>query len=88
MSQSANSRARIDPWKYKPWWCQPWSIVLTGISIISASWLLFHRVWITILVSISILAWMGFFLVIAPPLMADYYSAQLQNSEGETGSDR
>jgi hypothetical protein len=34
-------------WNHKPWWCQPWSIILTGISIISGSWLLFKIVWLS-----------------------------------------
>ncbi len=53
-------------WQYKPWWCQPWSILLTGTTIITASWLLFHKIWLTILVSIPLLTWMGFFLLIYP----------------------
>ena len=53
-------------WQYKPWWCQPWSILLTGITLITASWLLFHKIWLTILVSIPLLTWMGFFLLVYP----------------------
>lgn len=55
-------------WNHKPWWCQPWSIVLTGISIISGSWLLFKIVWLSILVAIPISAWMGFFVILFPRL--------------------
>jgi hypothetical protein len=55
-------------WDYKPWWCQPWSIILTGISIISGSWLLFKIVWLSILVTIPISAWMGFFVILFPKL--------------------
>jgi len=55
-------------WNHKPWWCQPWTIILTGISIISASWLLFKIVWLTILVAIPITAWMGFFVILFPKL--------------------
>jgi len=58
-------------WNYKPWWCQPWSIVLTGVSIIGGSWLLFHRYWVTAFVAVPILIWMGFFLLIYPRLMAE-----------------
>lgn len=58
-------------WNYKPWWCQPWSILLTGISLITGSWLLFHRYWVTGLVSLPILAWMGFFLLLYPRLVAE-----------------
>jgi hypothetical protein len=59
----------ISPWNYKPWWCQPWSIVLTGITLISGSWLLFKTIWLTILVSIPIVIWMGFFVLFWPQLM-------------------
>ena len=55
-------------WNHKPWWCQPWSIILTGFTIISGSWLLFKLVWVTILVSIPISAWMGFFVILFPKL--------------------
>jgi hypothetical protein len=58
-------------WEYKPWWCQPWSILLTGMSIITGSWLLFHRYWVTGLVALPILVWMGFFLLLYPRLVAE-----------------
>jgi hypothetical protein len=57
------------PWNHKPWWCQPWSIVLTGVSITGGSWLLIHRIWVTVLVALPIGAWMGFFLLLWPKLM-------------------
>ena len=56
-------------WSYKPWWCQPWSIFLTGVTLISGSWLLFKILWLTILISLPVLTWMGFFLLIWPQLM-------------------
>lgn len=59
----------ISPWKYKPWWCQPWSIVLTGVTLVTGIWLIFKIVWLTILVAIPLLIWMGFFLLIWPQLM-------------------
>ncbi|MFM7365039.1 MAG: DUF6737 family protein [Cuspidothrix sp.] len=59
----------ISPWKYKPWWCQPWSVVLTGVTLVSGIWLIFKIVWLTILVAIPLLIWMGFFLLIWPQLM-------------------
>ncbi|MDJ0517860.1 MAG: hypothetical protein QNJ74_16945 [Trichodesmium sp. MO_231.B1] len=62
---------KFNPWNYKPWWCKPWSILLTGITIISSSWLIFRTVWLTVIVSIPILTWMGFFLIIWPKLMAE-----------------
>ncbi|MBD2295378.1 hypothetical protein H6G06_18350 [Anabaena sphaerica FACHB-251] len=59
----------LNPWDYKPWWCQPWSIMLTGLTLISGSWLIFKLIWLTILVAIPLLIWMGFFLLIWPQLM-------------------
>ncbi|MBD2465336.1 hypothetical protein H6G89_30455 [Oscillatoria sp. FACHB-1407] len=65
-------------WHYKPWWCQPWSIVSTGATIVSGSWLLFHKVWITLLVAVPILTWMGFFLLVYPRLFAQAMSEEIQ----------
>ncbi|MEE3715683.1 DUF6737 family protein [Tumidithrix elongata RA019] len=66
-------------WNHKPWWCQPWSIVLTGCAIISGSWLLFKIIWITVLVALPIVAWMGFFVGLYPRL----YLEALANGELE-----
>jgi len=66
-------------WDYKPWWCQPWSILLTGITIISGSWFVFKIIWLTVLISIPILIWMGFFILIYPPLVLK--SGQLDTQE-------
>lgn len=72
----------VNPWAYKPWWCQPWSIVLTGCSVIGGSWWLFQRVWVTGLVAVPILLWMGFFLLIWPRWMAQLLAeAATQESE-------
>lgn len=60
-------------WHYKPWWCQPWSIILTGILIISGSWLLAKIFWITILVSIPIVVWWIYFLILYPQLVKKAY---------------
>ena len=54
------------PWQLKPWWCQPWSIVLTGCAIVGGSWLLLHRLWLTGLVAVPIGLWMGFFVLVWP----------------------
>ncbi len=59
----------ISPWKFKPWWCQPWSIMLTGVTLISGSWIIFKIVWLTVLIAIPVITWMSFFLLIWPPLM-------------------
>ena len=72
MSGELNDRARTvnkvpdSMWALKPWWCQPWSIILTGITIPTASWLLLHRLWITVPVAAVILVWWLLFLVLVP----------------------
>lgn len=53
-------------WALKPWWCQPWSILLTGIVVPLASWFLMNRWWITLPLSLAVLAWWGLFLVVVP----------------------
>ncbi|NCJ06516.1 hypothetical protein GS597_08320 [Synechococcales cyanobacterium C] len=58
-----------NPWQYKPWWCQPWSIVLTGTSLILGAWWLSHHLWLTALVAAPVLVWMGFFVLVWPTLM-------------------
>ncbi|MEW5856975.1 MAG: DUF6737 family protein [Cyanobacteriota bacterium] len=70
------------PWTYKPWWCQPWSILLTSITVISASWTLTKTTWITAGVSIPVLVWMSYFLLLWPRLMRRHYQ-QTQNSVSE-----
>ena len=57
-------------WQSKPWWCQPWTIILTGIIIIAGSWLLFHKIWLSIIVAIPIVVWWTYFLVLVPRLLA------------------
>lgn len=58
-------------WSHKAWWCQPWSILLTGISLIAGSWLLFHRYWLTGLVGLPVMTWMTFFLLVYPRLFIE-----------------
>jgi hypothetical protein len=59
----------FDLWQSKPWWCQPWTIMLTGIIIIASSWLLFHEIWLTIVVAIPIFVWWTYFLIVIPRLL-------------------
>jgi hypothetical protein len=60
----------FDIWNYKPWWCQPWSILLTGIVIIGSSWLIGKNLWISLLVSLPIIAWWVYFLILYPRLVS------------------
>ncbi|WP_267383181.1 DUF6737 family protein [Cyanobacterium sp. uoEpiScrs1] len=58
----------IDIWKYKPWWCQPWTILLTGTGVILGNWLLFHKIWLIAVTSSFVLIWWFYFLVFIPNL--------------------
>ena len=53
-------------WQSKPWWCQPWTILLTGLAVIAVSWLLLHRWWISAPVALAVLLWWWLFLVVVP----------------------
>jgi hypothetical protein len=53
-------------WALKPWWCQPWSIVLTGLAVPIVSWLLLGRWWITAPLAAGVLVWWWLFLVLMP----------------------
>lgn len=65
----ATERSSVEPgsiWELKPWWCQPWSIVLTGLLVVAGSWLLLHRWWITAPAALAVIVWWGLFLVLVP----------------------
>jgi len=66
-------------WALKPWWCQPWSIILTGIVIPSASWVLLHRWWITLPATGVIIVWWTLFLVIVPTQYAAAVRENINN---------
>ena len=59
-------------WQTKPWWCQPWSIILTGLAIPTGIWLLFHRLWLVLPVAAAIGIWWTVFLYLVPRQYADY----------------
>ncbi len=63
-------------WEYKPGWCQPWSIMLTGIIIIAGSWLVLHTIWLTSAISLAIIAWWVYFLILYPKAFAEYIASQ------------
>lgn len=72
----------MNPWTSKPWWCQPWSILLTGITLIAGSWLLFKTIWLTVLIALPVLTWMGFFLLIWPQMLKQSSVWRQYPSEG------
>ena len=53
-------------WSLKPWWCQPWSILLTGVLAVALSWWGVHRWWVTLPLAAAVLVWWGLFLVLVP----------------------
>jgi hypothetical protein len=68
-----------NPWNYKPWWCQPWSIILTGVLLIVASWLLLHKIWVTVVFTLPILVWWFYFLLLWPKLIVESEIVDRQN---------
>ncbi len=64
-------------WQLKPWWCQPWSIVLTGCLVPLGSWLWLERWWITAPLGVAVGLWWYLFLHLVPK---EYQQAQTDNS--------
>ena len=65
-AQSLLDRQPQSLWDHKPWWCQPWSILSTGIALIALSWWLGQRWWIGLPVTVAIALWGWLFLVLVP----------------------
>ncbi len=63
-------------WDYKPWWCQPWSILLTGIILSVGSWFTLHIIWITAIVAFLIIIWWIYFLLMYPRMFKAYVENQ------------
>ena len=76
MVEPKTNTESISVWDYKPGWCQPWSIILSGVTAISGSWLALHNIWLTAIVSSLVVAWWVYFLVLYPKAFADYISSQ------------
>ncbi|MEI6381912.1 MAG: DUF6737 family protein [Cyanobacteriota bacterium ELA615] len=64
-----NNQKDFKIWDYKPWWCQPWSILSCGIGAIAFSWFLFGNLWLTGGLSLMILLWWYYFLILYPRLI-------------------
>jgi hypothetical protein len=67
-SENAETQS-VDLWQSKPWWCQPWTIILTGILLIVGSWLLLHTLWLTVPLAILIVVWWTYFLILVPRML-------------------
>ncbi len=56
----------VSIWQLKPWWCQPWSILLTGVLVVLATWALLKLWWLTAAAALLVAAWWAMFLVLVP----------------------
>ena len=64
-------------WQKKPWWCQPWSILLTGVGLLVGSWWITQRWWVVVgLGCPPVAVWWWLFLVLVP---------RLEERQGGTG---
>lgn len=81
MTKVSDSQS-LNIWDYKPWWCQPWSILLTGIVIISGSWFLLKILWLTLGLSIIVIAWWVYFLILYPQLVKQYLANLSEEKAG------
>jgi hypothetical protein len=71
-AKSKSDSGSTSIWHYKPWWCQPWSIILTGIVIVGGSWWVTKMIWIAVAISVPILLWWVYFLILYPKMMQDF----------------
>ncbi|MEY4430615.1 MAG: hypothetical protein RLZZ533_551 [Cyanobacteriota bacterium] len=58
-------------WALKPWWCQPWSIVLTGVAVVGGSWWWLRIWWLSLPLAAGVLLWWWLFLVLVPASYRD-----------------
>lgn len=68
-------------WDYKPSWCQPWSILLTGILLSAGSWFVLNVIWITAIISILVTVWWIYFLIMYPQMFKEYVENQRLNNK-------
>ncbi len=58
-------------WALKPWWCQPWSILLTGLVAVAGSWWWLRIWWLSLPLAVGVLLWWWLFLVVVPAAYRD-----------------
>jgi hypothetical protein len=66
VAAAPRQQAVVSLWDLKPWWCQPWTILLTGIALMVGSWVLLHLWWMSALVTMAVSAWWILFLSVVP----------------------
>ena len=79
-SSSASSASSV--WKTKPFWCQPWTIVLFGVFCVSLPTLAFDWKFVSVAVAVPISAWWYVFLVLYPK---SYASSSFEEKEEDFG---
>jgi hypothetical protein len=53
-------------WNHKPWWCQPWTIVATGLALVGGSWWWLGLWWLSLPLALAVSLWWWLFLVLVP----------------------
>ncbi|KAK9137320.1 hypothetical protein Sjap_007914 [Stephania japonica] len=66
-------------WDTKPSWCQPWTIVLTGVLAIAGSWVILQSVVITGIILSLISTWWYVFLYAYPKSYTDMIAERRKN---------
>lgn len=73
-------------WSLKPRWCQPWSIVATGVALVGGSWWWPHRWWLTVPLAMTVLLWWGLFLVLAPRAYRQSLAGSVDPADSSSGA--
>ncbi|MAH56984.1 MAG: hypothetical protein CMN91_00830 [Synechococcus sp. ARS1019] len=68
-------------WSHKPWWCQPWTILLTGVVVIGLSWFVIQLIWFTAFIALGVMAWWLLFLVLVPKAYLESQTESPDSSE-------
>ena len=79
---SSSSSSASSVWKTKPFWCQPWTIVLFGVVCVSLPTLAFDWKFVSVAVAVPISAWWYVFLVLYPK---SYASSSFEEKEEDFG---
>ncbi len=63
-----DSKTKKNYWALKPYWCQPWSIITSGILAIAFTWIFLNSIIITLILGTLVFVWWLVFLILAPNL--------------------
>ncbi|GMH37670.1 hypothetical protein BSKO_05543 [Bryopsis sp. KO-2023] len=83
-SDEKPSNYSTNVWDYKPWWCQPYSIISTGVLAVGFTYVIFqHSPWFTGGAALFVALWWNTFLVSYPAEFAAYIQQEMdgQNSD-------